>query len=1597
MRTTTNIRNRVLALALTIAALAAGQSAGAQSTWTVTNSGSTFTITRSDGTQAETVFYRTVSLTAYAGFHFTEKNGSLIFDAGQTSKTVTVSESFSNVNAFKYQVGTTRTYRFEVTDWAGAILAYRDRSMTTGTSVASTAFGVKDMTINSGTITVTDAGYAQAYHSVTVADYYSAAALKDYFAAVGAELRMTVSFDVREKDDGYQYVQIYANTSPNDANTDIGAEDGWPGNVTHARYAAGFSIDGNGASTYYSYSFPLTSQGHECGRIADAWSHGKADLCNQRFQSDCRASDGRLLIPTDLSSLYVRLNASGNNSDTWYCQNLAAHIQAVETTAPAKYGTGHMHVSGGRHIRGNTFYVSLPFSEIVTVTGTPTITTSWGTASYVTGSGTNVLTFSGAIDAAVGTTLDVTALNGTVRDLAGNTLSSFQSSYSSDAVEYILWHGNGTSADPYIISSTADLDQLAARVNADENFSGKYFVQGADIAYTYTSAWDAVYTQENNYTPIGGYGHSFQGHFDGQGYTISGIRIYKLSVGNDDRSIGLFGFVSGGTVQNVVLRDANIEADQDIGGIVGYLGGGTVSGCLLVNVRTATQLNNFSPAEGNFATVVGNHSGGTVSGNHYRDCCLGYHVLETHGIEILTEDINAPQNDIYALTTATGVSATPVSSESAVIDGTTYYAAGSTFTLGYQIIPQGYTFEGYTKNGTLFEGNSFTMPAEDVALAASIVITPWTGSGDTVDDPYIILYPSQLDLLASNVNSGTTYEGKFFKLDADITYSTEGLGAGESNYTPIGAYISNTNKYFRGTFDGDGHTVSGITVNATSSYIGLFGYVGNGGIVRNVVLASSTFTGKNYVGGIVGSNEGGTVQNCRVESTVGIHASAQHADSHGGIVGRLRGGLVAGCVSAATVSHDDKDNCRNYGGIIGDISVASTVKDCLYTGSTVTAPNFCGAIIGFISGSSGILTNNYYTNGSLGGVGGNGTCADRDGARRARTVTLGVGVSITGDQTTYDVSGITAIGTAALEYDGTLYSGEGQALTFSSDGGASTGFSVNGSPILGDTYTMLAGNITVEADFTGWAGTGSEDDPYIILYPAQLDLLAIQVNSGNSYANTFFKLGTDITYSTEGLGAGESNYTPIGGYIDGSPMLFRGSFDGDGHTVSGLIVTRTGDSRSDWYIGLFGQVGFGGTVSGTVKNVIVANSTFTGHYYIGGIAGYNDQSVIRNCRVESSVTINAGDQAASYHGGIAGGSSGPEAQVVGCVSAAVISNNNQNSCSYYGGIVGSMGNGIVRDCLYTGTTITGLGHIGGILGEKNGESGTLVNNYYTANGLGGVGRYGYNTGLDRDGAMWAGVVLSETQTSMPTLSENDMVVFRREFKENVSSTVCLPFAIDATQAAAAGKFYTFVGVDKSGTDWEVIMQEADPSNKVDGALDANTPYLFKPAATGPVLFHGTAAATSIAPVDQTPDATQYPESVGWTFKGTYERIDWPTDPHTVYGFAAPGKADLAEGKFFRVKGGNNSYIVPFRAYLDAANGGAAARGINAAAASELPDVMTVRLISANGTPTAIGTLDTRTGEVSFGDEWYSLDGCRLSGNPTKSGLYINNGRKIIIK
>ena len=238
--------------------------------------------------------------------------------------------------------------------------------------------------------------------------------------------------------------------------------------------------------------------------------------------------------------------------------------------------------------------------------------------------------------------------------------------------------------------------------------------------------------------------------------------------------------------------------------------------------------------------------------------------------------------------------------------------------------------------------------------------------------------------------------------------------------------------------------------------------------------------------------------------------------------------------------------------------------------------------------------------------------------------------------------------------------------------------------------------------------------------------------------------------------------------------------------------------------------------------------------------------------------------------------------------------------------------------------------------------------------------------------------------------------YKRTFTENVASTVCLPF--DYTPQGE-GTYYTFTAINKETSPWTVTMTSTAAS------LTANTPYMFMPAATGEVSFSGT--ASSFDPTSTySSDVVYDPVVTGgkWNLIGIYESRQWDDTHNTeeigsVYGFAAQNydgsSYTVNPGDFVKAMAGAS--IAPFRAYLKytAPVSNAPRRG---AAEEALPSRMTVRLVNADGDVTAIGTIDTKTGEIRFDSEaWYTLDGRRLNGKPSVKGMYINNGKKIIVK
>ena len=250
-------------------------------------------------------------------------------------------------------------------------------------------------------------------------------------------------------------------------------------------------------------------------------------------------------------------------------------------------------------------------------------------------------------------------------------------------------------------------------------------------------------------------------------------------------------------------------------------------------------------------------------------------------------------------------------------------------------------------------------------------------------------------------------------------------------------------------------------------------------------------------------------------------------------------------------------------------------------------------------------------------------------------------------------------------------------------------------------------------------------------------------------------------------------------------------------------------------------------------------------------------------------------------------------------------------------------------------------------------------------------------------------ILSESETVPANLS--GIVAFRREFTGGKASTICLPFDYEK---GSEGIYYTFGGVTYNSTEgkWEATM------NEISGiTLAANTPYLFVPAGTEDVsvLFHGTAGydvSGGLATTDG-----------DWTFHGTYSMLTYGTAPMTghIYGFASKSKTvdgqEVEAGDFVHAKEGAG--VPPMRCYLTYKNGQqlkrSSVRGVDGTD-DEVPDRITVRLVSADGTVTAVGSIETDSGNVTI-DTWYDMGGRSIDGTPIAPGLYINNGRKVMIK
>ena len=512
--------NRLKLLITLLALLAAGQVALAQ-TFSVegTTSGNTttFKIKRSgNNLPSQTVKFRTVSLSAIAGQHFTAISDEVSFGAGDTEQSVEVTETASGSmdEQYRFQTGTSRTYRLEVIDQDGFFLAgcdrnidyssiyrhtdnYVNRSVTdlvyfTDSGILSSGSGNKylDVSYSSSEWTqVTDAGYSQQQDPCTVSTnslYNSSTELRNYLNRSYNNYKMyaTVYFTQKEEHDGYQYIQIYTGSSYDTGDDPNGKVDDPVNSLYKACFILSYDPSGSVMSDPHYQFFPHRydyedkAKEKTNGITHYEFDYGNSHLYEQKYVNSTYKSStsGSLILTTTTSNLKIRFDAGGGGTDhdQWDFKDLKVRLALVDAISPtlAANGTSGIKVTAGPYYKGNTFYVSVPFSEIVTVSGTPTLTNNWGTLSYASGSGSNVLTFRGTITNNIGSPLSVTGLSGTVKDLAGNqfnwiggTQVTFDNTVVSSSPAYTITYDL---ADGYMASANPATFTYGAAVTIDK-------------------------------------------------------------------------------------------------------------------------------------------------------------------------------------------------------------------------------------------------------------------------------------------------------------------------------------------------------------------------------------------------------------------------------------------------------------------------------------------------------------------------------------------------------------------------------------------------------------------------------------------------------------------------------------------------------------------------------------------------------------------------------------------------------------------------------------------------------------------------------------------------------------------------------------------------------------------------------------------------------------------------------------------------------------------------------------------------------------------------------------------------------------------------
>jgi len=841
--------------------------------------------------------------------------------------------------------------------------------------------------------------------------------------------------------------------------------------------------------------------------------------------------------------------------------------------------------------------------------------------------------------------------------------------------------GDGSEENPFLVWTAVQLQQVGSNLNG----------WGLDKHYRQT----ANITLDGNWTRIGNDTARFTGTYDGEGFSINGLTINASLEGQ-----GLFGYIgSGGEVRNVALRDVYITSTQsNVGGIAG-VNRGVIVNCYVSGVINGSHyvggITGFNMGGG---SIMNCYTTADVAGTHHESGWVGG-IVGLNGRN-LTGFGNGLVSRSYATGRITGAD------DVGGIAGSNDTATG---TIERSVALNSQVTARATDSAGRIAGTNYGTLTSNYARAEGMILSNVSGNITATSSATGI---HGEDVTAANThgaNSNTWWSGTATYFASFWTFAANRL---PHLITIMGGAFADTQEPLVETFSAPPNLVGTLTLTNTTPRVTdiitarYTGGVGSGEAtytwLRNgsVVIpgaSGSTFTvpagelGNTITARVSFANNSGTVSSAPTAPVApqgppkSVTIGAQDTQVVQGSAGLAlfivtTANIIPGQPPVGPVWYSDAAG-----------TLITTDPPGVNVGMSALAEDNTAQIAMPVS-SSNAVAGTYYFRVMFDGVQSNvgtlvilpaGTKMVRVGDQTAlmqasvagstarfnvHTTNINPGTytaTITGNPATVSVQGsvtINAQNTGTLTLVGTISTIEANHtnLRLTIDGTQSVPFTLRIVSLLGD---------------------GTSNSPYLINNGSDLITFRTLINVGRApYANNgmHFRLTTDIV-----LG-GAYNWLPIGN--DTNP--FRGNFNGNGHTISDLIINRPTETN----IGLFGRMQGVSTNLAVVRNLAVAVHNITGGNHTGGIVGRIDMGTVYNCFVRGTIT--GGDRTGGIAGEIIAG------RIENCYSAATVT-----GALSVGGIAGDVTSNVIRS--YATGAISGVNHVGGIVGRTRGSSATI--------------------------------------------------------------------------------------------------------------------------------------------------------------------------------------------------------------------------------------------------------------------------------------------------